>query len=48
MRPLKTINSLALTVLVDDEAGPGPAGAEHGLAFWIDADRFRVLFDSGP
>jgi len=48
MRPLKTISSLTFTVLVDDEAGPGPARAEHGLSFWIDADRFRVLFDSGP
>jgi 7,8-dihydropterin-6-yl-methyl-4-(beta-D-ribofuranosyl)aminobenzene 5'-phosphate synthase len=48
MRPLKTIDSLTLTVLVDDAAGPGPAKAEHGLAIWIDADRFRVLFDAGP
>ena len=48
MRPLKTIDSLTLTVLVDDTPGPGPARAEHGLAIVLEADRFRVLFDSGP
>jgi len=48
MRPLKTIDSLTLTVMVDDAAGPGPARAEHGLAILLEADRFRVLFDAGP
>lgn len=36
-----------LTVLVDDEAGPGPAQAEHGLSIWIVTGDLRVLFDSG-
>jgi len=40
MRPLKTIDSLTLTVLVDDTPGPGPARAERGLAIVLEADRF--------
>ena len=38
---------MTLTILVDDEAGPRAGHAEHGLSFWIDADCFRILFDSG-
>jgi 7,8-dihydropterin-6-yl-methyl-4-(beta-D-ribofuranosyl)aminobenzene 5'-phosphate synthase len=41
------VRSLALTVLVDDAAGPPPTEAEHELAIWIEADGFRVLFDAG-
>ena len=44
---MNAIHSLTLTVLVDDEAGPKAGCAEHGLSFWIDADCFRILFDSG-
>ena len=40
-------HSLTCTVLVDDVAGPAGILAEHGLSFWIDADGFRILFDSG-
>jgi 7,8-dihydropterin-6-yl-methyl-4-(beta-D-ribofuranosyl)aminobenzene 5'-phosphate synthase len=41
------IRSLTVTVLVDDEKGPGDLDGEHGLALWVEADRFRILFDSG-
>ena len=41
------IRSLRITVLVDNTArGPGVL-AEHGLAFWIEADGHRILFDTG-
>jgi 7,8-dihydropterin-6-yl-methyl-4-(beta-D-ribofuranosyl)aminobenzene 5'-phosphate synthase len=36
-----------ITVLAENTAsGPGLLG-EHGIAFWIEIDRFRVLFDTG-
>lgn len=41
------IRSLTIAVLADDVAGSGGFQAEHGLSFWIDADGFRLLFDSG-
>jgi 7,8-dihydropterin-6-yl-methyl-4-(beta-D-ribofuranosyl)aminobenzene 5'-phosphate synthase len=37
----------AITILVDDEAGPGGLGAEHGLSVWIETEGSRVLFDTG-
>jgi len=42
------VQSLTLTVLVDDQPGPQAVKAEHGLSFWIEADCFRILFDTGP
>jgi 7,8-dihydropterin-6-yl-methyl-4-(beta-D-ribofuranosyl)aminobenzene 5'-phosphate synthase len=35
-----------VTVLVDNEAGPGLA-AEHGFSAWIEAAGRRILFDTG-
>jgi 7,8-dihydropterin-6-yl-methyl-4-(beta-D-ribofuranosyl)aminobenzene 5'-phosphate synthase len=40
------IKNLKITVIVDDYAEP-PFMAEHGLAFWIEADSTRILFDTG-
>ena len=47
MRPLSFLRSLRFIVLVDDSPGAGDLQAEHGLSFWIEADHFRVLFDTG-
>jgi 7,8-dihydropterin-6-yl-methyl-4-(beta-D-ribofuranosyl)aminobenzene 5'-phosphate synthase len=47
MRPLRFPRRLRLTVLVDDLPGSADIQAEHGLSFWIEADHFRVLFDTG-
>ncbi len=47
MRPLTTLRTLRFTILVDDSAGDGDLRAEHGLSVWIEADHFRVLFDTG-
>ncbi|MBN2447026.1 MAG: MBL fold metallo-hydrolase [Phycisphaerae bacterium] len=41
------INTLNITVLVENTAGPRPLIAEHGLAFWVEADGRRILFDTG-
>jgi 7,8-dihydropterin-6-yl-methyl-4-(beta-D-ribofuranosyl)aminobenzene 5'-phosphate synthase len=41
------IRALALTVLVDDDPGPAGGRGEHGFSVWVDADHFRILFDSG-
>ena len=41
------IRSLLITVLVDNRAGGPGVLAEHGLAFWIEADGHRILFDTG-
>lgn len=39
-----------ITVLVDNNAGVPGCAHEHGLAFWIEADGVRILFDTaqGP
>ncbi len=47
MRPLSTVRSLRFTVLVDDSPGNGDLRSEHGLSIWIEADHYRVLFDTG-
>jgi len=47
MRPLSFARSLRFTVLVDDSPGARELKAEHGLSVWIEADHFRVLFDTG-
>jgi len=41
------IEQLRITVLVDDTAGGLGILAEHGLAFWIEADGRNLLFDTG-
>lgn len=41
------IDRLRITVLVDNAAVDERLQAEHGLSFWIEADRRRILFDVG-
>jgi len=41
------IDNLRITTLVENTAGEPDVLAEHGLAFWIEADGRRVLFDTG-
>jgi 7,8-dihydropterin-6-yl-methyl-4-(beta-D-ribofuranosyl)aminobenzene 5'-phosphate synthase len=41
------IDRLAITVLVENTAGAPGLIAEHGLAFWIEADGRHLLFDTG-
>jgi 7,8-dihydropterin-6-yl-methyl-4-(beta-D-ribofuranosyl)aminobenzene 5'-phosphate synthase len=38
---------VAATVLVENTAGRGDLGAEHGFAIWLDFGEHRVLFDTG-
>ncbi len=37
-----------VTVLVENTAADGRLLARHGLAYWIDTGRTRLLFDTGP
>jgi 7,8-dihydropterin-6-yl-methyl-4-(beta-D-ribofuranosyl)aminobenzene 5'-phosphate synthase len=41
---------IRITVLVDNTPGAASLTSEHGLAFWIEADGMRILFDTaqGP
>ncbi|MFZ5828965.1 MAG: MBL fold metallo-hydrolase [Planctomycetota bacterium] len=39
--------SVRITVLVENTAHAAGTLAEHGLAYWIEVDGFRVLFDTG-
>ena len=41
------IRDLRITVLAENTAGRRDLLAEHGLAWWIEADGYRVLFDTG-
>ncbi len=41
------IRCTRITSLVENTAGRQGVIAEHGLAFWIEADDVRVLFDTG-
>lgn len=41
------IENLRVTVLVDNTADSAGLASEHGLALWIEADRRRILFDTG-
>ncbi len=41
------IRQLKITVLVENTAGKRGLMAEHGLAFWVEADDRRILFDTG-
>lgn len=40
------INSLKITILVDNNAGYG-LSSEHGLSLWIEAGERRILLDTG-
>ena len=41
------IDDLRITVLADNTVRASNLLAEHGLAFWIEADGRRILFDTG-
>jgi 7,8-dihydropterin-6-yl-methyl-4-(beta-D-ribofuranosyl)aminobenzene 5'-phosphate synthase len=41
------IHNLRITVLAENTARDADLLAEHGLAFWIEADGHRILFDTG-
>jgi len=41
------IRDVRITVLVENTARGADLLAEHGLAFWIEADGHRILFDTG-
>ena len=41
------IDQLSITVLVDNRAGENGIGTEHGLSLWIEADGYKLLFDTG-
>lgn len=41
------VERLRITVLVENTARPRDLLAEHGLAFWVEADGRNILFDTG-
>lgn len=41
------IRNLSITVLVDNRSDDPNLLSEHGLSLWIDADGYRILFDTG-
>jgi len=41
------MGTVTITTLIENTAGRPDLHAEHGLAFWIDTGRHRVLFDTG-
>jgi 7,8-dihydropterin-6-yl-methyl-4-(beta-D-ribofuranosyl)aminobenzene 5'-phosphate synthase len=41
------IHQLRITTLVENTVGRPDLLAEHGIAFWVEADGFRLLFDTG-
>ena len=40
-------NTIRVTVLVENTAAGRDTLGEHGLAYWIETDTFRMLFDTG-
>jgi 7,8-dihydropterin-6-yl-methyl-4-(beta-D-ribofuranosyl)aminobenzene 5'-phosphate synthase len=40
-------NTIRVTVLVENTASGRNTRGEHGLAYWIETDTFRLLFDTG-
>ncbi len=40
-------NTIRVTVLVENTAAGRDTRGEHGLAYWIETDTIRVLFDTG-
>jgi 7,8-dihydropterin-6-yl-methyl-4-(beta-D-ribofuranosyl)aminobenzene 5'-phosphate synthase len=43
----KTIKNVKITTLVEDTCPKRPFCGEHGLSFLIEADRKKILFDTG-
>ncbi len=41
------IHSLKITAIVENTAGTIDAAGEWGIALWIEADRHRILYDTG-
>jgi len=41
------VHDLRIATLVENTAGEPALLGEHGLAFWIEADGLRILFDTG-
>lgn len=41
------VEQLRITLLVENTAGRSEVLAEHGLAFWVEADGKKILFDTG-
>lgn len=41
------MNSLGITVLVENTAQDHGLYGEHGLSFWIESGAKRILFDTG-
>jgi len=41
------IQDLRVTTIVENTVRQADLLAEHGLAFWVEADRHRILFDTG-
>jgi 7,8-dihydropterin-6-yl-methyl-4-(beta-D-ribofuranosyl)aminobenzene 5'-phosphate synthase len=41
------VEQLRITLLVENTAGRRDVLAEHGLAFWVEADGRKILFDTG-
>jgi 7,8-dihydropterin-6-yl-methyl-4-(beta-D-ribofuranosyl)aminobenzene 5'-phosphate synthase len=41
------IEQLTITVLVENTAGARGLLGEHGLSFWVEADSYKLLFDTG-
>jgi len=44
---MKSLESLKITVLVEDTAPKEPFWGEHGLSFLIEVDDKKILFDAG-
>ncbi|MDF7824418.1 MBL fold metallo-hydrolase [Pontiellaceae bacterium B12227] len=44
--PVTTSHEVKISILMDNRAGPGYR-SEHGFAVWIEADKQKVLFDTG-
>jgi 7,8-dihydropterin-6-yl-methyl-4-(beta-D-ribofuranosyl)aminobenzene 5'-phosphate synthase len=41
------IQNLSITVLVDNQSDNPELCREHGLSIWIEADDYRIIFDTG-
>jgi 7,8-dihydropterin-6-yl-methyl-4-(beta-D-ribofuranosyl)aminobenzene 5'-phosphate synthase len=41
------IRNLSITILVDNRSDDANLLTEHGFSLWVDADGYRILFDTG-
>jgi 7,8-dihydropterin-6-yl-methyl-4-(beta-D-ribofuranosyl)aminobenzene 5'-phosphate synthase len=41
------IHNLTITILMNNQSGSKQLLSEHGLSIWIEADKQRILFDTG-